>query len=131
MPQLGEIDVMLPARLDASLPRSANSSSFLRTFARLPDGMSIEQAHDRMIPIFNSSADKDVPKELRSEVRLVVRSLRDRQIHEVKLSSWMLLGCVLALLLAACANIANLMLARAVACCPGGGARPPDAANPH
>ncbi len=115
MPQLGEIDVMLPARLDASLPRSANSSSFLRTFARLPEGMSIEQAHDRLLPIFNASADKDVPKELRSEVRLVVRSLRDRQIHEVKLSSWMLLGCVLALLLAACANIANLMLARAVA----------------
>ena len=115
MPQLGEIDVMLPARLDASLPRSANSSSFLRTFARLPDGMRIEQAHDRLLPIFNSSADKDVPPELRKEVRLMVRSLRDRQIHEVKLSSWMLLGCVLALLLAACANIANLMLARAVA----------------
>jgi len=115
MPQLGEIDVMLPARLDASLPRSANSSSFLRTFARLPEGMSIEQAHDRLLPIFNASADKDTPPELRKEVRLVVRSLRDRQIHEVKLSSWMLLGCVLALLLAACANIANLMLARAVA----------------
>ena len=52
MPQLGEIDVMLPARLDASLPRSANSSSFLRTFARLPDGMSIEQAHDRIASDF-------------------------------------------------------------------------------
>ncbi len=77
--------------------------------------MSIEQARERMRPIFNASADKDVPRELRSEVRLVVRSLRDRQIHEVKLSSWMLLGSVLALLLAACANVANLMLARAVA----------------
>jgi predicted permease len=115
MPQLGEIDVMLPARLDASLPRSANSSSFLRTFARLPEGMSIEQAHERLLPIFNATADKDVPRELRSEVRLVVRSLRDRQIQEVKLSSWMLLGSVLALLLAACANVANLMLARALA----------------
>ncbi|HXX21927.1 MAG TPA: ABC transporter permease [Terriglobia bacterium] len=115
MPQLGEIDVMLPARLDASLPRSANSGSFLRTFARLPEGVSIEQARGRLLPIFNASADKDVPPELRKEVRLVVRSLRDRQIHEVKLSSWMLLGSVLALLLAACANIANLMLARAVA----------------
>ena len=115
MPQLGDIDVMLPARLDASLPRSANSSSFLRTFARLPEGMSIEQARERMRPIFTASADKDVPRELRSEVRLVVRSLRDRQIHEVKLASWMLLGSVLALLLAACTNVANLMLARALA----------------
>jgi predicted permease len=115
MPQLGEIDVLLPARLDASLPRSANSSSFLRTFARLPEGVSIEQARERLRPIFDASADKDVPPELRSEVRLVVRSLRDRQIHEVKLSSWMLFGSVLGLLLAGCANIANLMLARAVA----------------
>ena len=115
MPQLGEIDVMLPARLDASLPRSANSSSFLRTFARLPEGVSIEQARERLRPIFNASADKDVPPELRSEVRLVVRSLRDRQIHEVKLSSWMLFGSVLGLLLAGCANVANLMQARAAA----------------
>jgi len=115
MPQLGEIDVMLPARLDASLPRAANSSSFLRTFARLPEGVSIEQARERLRPIFNASADKDVPPELRSEVRLVVRSLRERQIHEVKLASWMLFGSVLGLLLAGCANVANLMLARAVA----------------
>ena len=113
MPQLGDIDVLLPARLDASLPRSANSSSFLRTFARLPEGVSIEQARERMGPIFAASVEKDVPAELRSEVRLVVRSLRDRQIQEVKLASWMLLGSVLALLVAACTNVANLMLARA------------------
>jgi len=115
MPQLGDIDVMLPARLDVSLPRSANSSSFLRTFARLQDGVSIEQARDRMRPLFEDSMAKDVPAELRSEVRLVVRSLRDRQIHDVKLASWLLFGSVLALLTVACTNVANLMLARAVA----------------
>jgi len=114
MPQLGDVDVMTPARLDASLPRSANSSSFLRTFARLPEGMSIDQARERMRPFFEASMEKDVPRELRSEVSLVVRSLRDRQIHEVKLASCMLLGSVLALLLAACTNVANLMLARVV-----------------
>jgi predicted permease len=115
MPQLGEIDVLLPARLDASLPRSANSSSFLRTFARLREGVSIEQARDRLRPLFEESMQKDVPVELRSEVRLVVRSLRDRQIHDVKRASWWLLGSVLALFLVACINVANLMLARAVA----------------
>jgi len=115
MPQLGDVDVMLPARLDASLPRSANSSFFLRTFARLRDGVSIEQARERMGPIFAASVAKDVPPELRSEARLMVRSLRDRQIHEVKLASWMLLGSVLALLFAACTNVANLLLARAAA----------------
>ncbi|MGA3323762.1 MAG: ABC transporter permease [Terriglobia bacterium] len=112
MPQLGDIDVMLPARLDASLPRSANSSSFLRTFARLREGVSMEQARDMLRPLFEECLKKDVPVELRSEVRLVVRSLRDRQIHDVKLASWLLFGSVLALLLVACTNVANLMLAR-------------------
>jgi predicted permease len=115
MPQLGDVDVMLPARLDASLPRSANSSSFLRTFARLRDGVSMEQAREMLRPLFQECLIKDVPAELRSEVRLVVRSLRDRQIQEVKLASWWLLGSVLALLLLACTNVANLMLARAEA----------------
>ena len=115
MPQLDEADVLLPERLDAGRPRSANSSSFLRTFARLRDGVSIGQAQDAMRPLFEQSVRADVPAELRSEVRLVVRSLRDRQIHDVKLGSWMLFGAVLALLLLACANVANLLLARATA----------------
>jgi predicted permease len=41
-----------------------------------------------------------------------VRSLRDRQVHEVRLAAWILLGLVLAVLLIACANITGLMLAR-------------------
>ncbi len=115
MPQLGEIDVMLPARLDPGLPRTRNAGSALRTFARLREGISLQQARNRMLPIFEITKAKDVPAELRSEVHLVVRSLRDRQIHDVKLGSLMLLGSALALLLAACTNIANLMLARAAA----------------
>jgi predicted permease len=115
MPQLGDVEILLPERLDAGQPRSANSSSFLRTFARLRDGVSISQAQDAMRTLFEQSLRADVPAGLRSEVRLVVRSLRDRQIHDVKLASWMLFGVVLALLLLACANVANLLLARAAA----------------
>ncbi len=115
MPQAGLPDILMPERLDATRPRAANSSSFLRTFARLREGVSIEQARDRMLPLYQQTVQLDVPKELRSEVRFVVRSLRDRQIHEVKLASWMLFGAVLALLLLVCANVANLLLARAAA----------------
>ena len=113
MPQLGDSDILMPEQLDATLPRAANSSSFLRTFARLRDGITIERARDRMLPLFHDSAQLDAPPELRKEIRLVVRSLRDRQIHDVKLASWMLFGAVLALLLLVCANVANLLLARA------------------
>jgi predicted permease len=115
MPQRGDVDLMMPERLDATLSRSQNSSSFLRTFARLRDGVSIEQARAQMQPLFDETARLDTPPQLRSEVHLVLRSLRDRQIHDVKLASWMLLGAVLALLLAACANVANLLMARASA----------------
>jgi putative ABC transport system permease protein len=114
MPQLGGIDVMLPAQWSETAARAPNSTIFLRTFGRLKDGVTIEQARERLQPLFQESL-KGVPPELRPEVRLVVRSLRDRQIHEVKLASWMLLGAVLALLLLACANVANLLLARATA----------------
>jgi predicted permease len=115
MPQLDEAGILMPERLDATRPRSANAGSFLRTFARLRPGVSIEQARALMLPLYQRTMRLDVPKELQSEARFVVRSLRDRQIHDVKLASWMLLGAVLALLLLVCANVANLLLARAAA----------------
>jgi predicted permease len=115
MPQLGDVDIIVPERLNASLPRSQNSSSFLRTFARLRDGVSVDQARAEMQPLFDETTRLDVPPQLRSEVHLIVRSLRDRRIQDVKLASWMLLGAVIALLLASCANVANLLLARAAA----------------
>ena len=115
MPERGHVDILMPARLDSSSPRSANSSSFVRTFARLRDGVSIQQARELMRPLFAESTQMDVPPSLRSEVRLVVRSLRDRQIHDMKLQSWTLMGAAISLLLLACANVANLLLARASA----------------
>ena len=115
MPQLGEADVLLAEQLDERAARAPNSTVFLRTFARLKDGWTAESARQRMLPLFTDSVQRYVPPMLRREVGLVVRSLRDRQIHDVKLASWLLFGAVLALVALACANVANLMLARAAA----------------
>jgi len=113
MPQLGPADMLLPEQLDERAARAPNATVFLRTFGRLKDGINIDGARQQMLPLFEESVQKDVPAPLRKEVRLVVRSLRDRQIHDARLASWLLFGAVLALLALACANVANLLLARA------------------
>lgn len=70
------------------------------------------QAETRLQPLFTDFL-KSVPPQFRKEVRLKVRSLRDRQVHSAKAASWILLWAVLAVLLISCANVANLLLARA------------------
>ena len=115
MPQLGEADLLLPEQMDPRVARAPNATVFLRTFARLKDGIGIEAARERMLPLFEESVQKDVPPMLRKEVHLVVRSVRDRQIHDALVASWLLFGAVLALLALACANVTNLLLARVAA----------------
>jgi putative ABC transport system permease protein len=51
--------------------------------------------------------------QFRKEIRLSVRSLRNRQTEQVHLDALVLLGAVLAVLLIAGANVASLLLARA------------------
>jgi putative ABC transport system permease protein len=53
------------------------------------------------------------PPQFRAEIHLAVRPLRDRQMGNARLASWVLLGAVFAVLLIACTNVANLLLVRA------------------
>jgi putative ABC transport system permease protein len=115
MPQLGEADVLLPEQMDPLAARAPNATVFLRTFARLKGGVTIEAARQSMRPLFRESVRHDVPPMLRGEVSFVLRSLRDRQIEDARVGSWLLFGSVLALLGLACANVTNLLLARAAA----------------
>jgi len=108
MPTLGNPDLLVPEALNEATERSGR---FLRVFARLKPGVSLEQARAAMQPLFERAL-QTVPSAFRKEVYLAVRSLRERQIHDVRTASWVLLGSVAAVLLIACANIANLLLAR-------------------
>jgi putative ABC transport system permease protein len=113
MPNLGHDDILVPAALDGSTDRSPSARQIiLRTFARLKPGVTIKQAAAAMEPLFQQSLNY-VPPQFRHEVFFRVRSLRDRQIQDARVASWVLLGAVLAVLLVACTNVANLLLARA------------------
>lgn len=105
LPVLGRADILIPQQTHGTM-------QFLRAFARLKPDISIERARQELQPIFKDTL-RSVPSSLRKEIGLKVRSMRDRQVGEARLASWMLLGAVLALLLIACANVANLLLARA------------------
>jgi len=105
---LTPFDLLIPEAIDEAHP--GNGRAF-RVFARLKPGVSLEQAREAMQPLFEDEL-RTIPPEFRGEVRMVIRPLRDRQIADVRTASWTLFGAVLVVLLIACGNVANLMLAR-------------------
>ena len=87
-------------------------SSYLQAIARLKPGLSVQDAQTQMDQV--AEALRAEHPEWNRETRFGVRSLVD-QIVGARTRSWMLmlLGAVAIVLLIACANVANLLLARA------------------
>ncbi len=113
MPRLQAVDVLRPMVVDEAADRSANGGygGPRRAFARLKPGVTVQQAQAELQPLFQYDL-KLVPSELRYDVHLKVRSLRERQMQNARLGAWVLLGAVFAVLLIACANVASLLMAR-------------------
>jgi predicted permease len=111
MPRLQAADVLLAQRLNVAAERRADPGHPMWAFARLKPGVGAEEAKAELGTLFEYSL-RLAPAPFRKEVHLQVRSLRDRQVHEVRLAAWILFGLVLADLLIASANVTGLMLAR-------------------
>ncbi len=103
-------DIWLPLALDEARESAGRA---LRVFARLQTGRTAASARAEMEPYFQRSLEQ-VPPRFRKEVGLRVQPVRDRQYGEFRQASVALFGAVLAVLLIACANIANLLLARSL-----------------
>ncbi len=116
MPRLQAVDVLFPMVVDEVADRAANGGygSPRRAFARLKPGVTLQQAQAEIEPLFQQDL-KLVPSELRYDVHLKVRSLRERQMQDARLAAWVLLGAVFAMLMIACANVASLLMARGAA----------------
>ncbi|MGA2599735.1 MAG: ABC transporter permease [Bryobacteraceae bacterium] len=111
MPTLSTPDLLMSSQLNEATNRNG---VLLRVFGRLKLGVTVQQAQAAMQPLF-ARALETVPPQFRKEVFLRVQSLRDRQVQDSRRASWVLLAAVLSVLLIACANIANLLLARSTA----------------
>jgi putative ABC transport system permease protein len=96
----------------ATLPDDAGWHPGIFPVARLRDGLTIEQARVEMDAI---SKQLEIEKpDANRDVRALVTPAREQLVGNVRPALVMLTGTVLLVLLIACANVANLLLARAV-----------------
>jgi putative ABC transport system permease protein len=103
-----EIDLWVPAQWTSELIERRKTDRFLTIVARLKPGIGVDRANSEMA---------DLGKQLSAEHvwdgNAVAVPLREQVSGDVRPAVLLLLGAVGFLLLIACANIANLLLARA------------------
>ncbi|HEX4230237.1 MAG TPA: ABC transporter permease [Bryobacteraceae bacterium] len=104
-------DVWLPLQAD---PNSINQGHYLSVAARLKPGVTIEQARAEM-KLRGEDFRRLYPNWMDKGESVAVTPMREAMVGNVKTALFVLLGAVAFVLLIACANVANLLLARAAA----------------
>jgi putative ABC transport system permease protein len=110
-----EYQAWVPIELHGAVDREQinRSAHFFHVVARLRDGASFAQA-DPEIRVVARELEREYPDtDLNEGARL--EPLLDNVVGDVRSSLWLLLAAAMCLLIIACANIANLLLARATA----------------
>lgn len=105
-------DFWAPLGYNLSLPNSCRTCQHLHAVARLNDGVSLTQARAEMNSIASELA-REFPKEYPPDAMVTILPLRESWYGNIKTALWLLLGATAFILLIACANIANLLLAQA------------------
>jgi len=105
-----DADVWLPFQFD---PASNDGNMFFQVAARLKPGVTVARANAQMRLAGAEFRALYPAADPRDEPRFIVKLLRDVIVGDAQRSLWMMLGAGAFLLLIVCANIANLLLARA------------------
>ena len=103
-----ESEIWLPEESDAGTSRSGHN---YRVVGRLKPDATLEQAQAQMTAIGGRLA-RQYPDSNKGKSVAVVR-MRDEMVRNVRLTLYLLLGAVALVLLIGCANVANLLLAKA------------------
>jgi len=94
--------------------RAMNVGGSLTVFGRLKPGITPEQARSALAPLIEEN-EKGLPRVSEDQGQPRVAPLRDYMVGDASRAAWLLLGAVAGLLLIACVNVANLILARIAA----------------
>jgi putative ABC transport system permease protein len=105
------IDAWMPARLGES--QQGRGSNYLLVIGRLKDGVTIEQAQAQFNQVAAALAAQYPAND--TNLTVIVSPLLEEQVRFIRPILWIMLGAVAFVLLIACANVANLLLARAMA----------------
>jgi putative ABC transport system permease protein len=115
---VGEInppEIWVPLQIDPANPGN-RGSHFLYLLGRLKPGVDVSQARDEMAQLVQHYGDTAPPKTHSfspANHTIVMYPLKSEVISSVRPALLMLMGAVIFVLLIACVNVANLLLARA------------------
>ena len=112
-------DIWVPMKISPGLTAEvvggpAGQPLYVWTVARLKPGVTLKQAAADMEVIAHNEA-KTYPDLYPKQFRVLVGTIADLYTRGLRTMIYILLGAVLMLLLIACSNVANLLLARATA----------------